>query len=85
MNHDKGVSTSNNSILAVKGKGYSYGSLALGSGGASSSQMMRGNGQASYGQSIVCYYCQKNLKGHLRSECQKLKSDTAKGFVQIKS
>ena len=78
MNRDKGGSTGNDAVLAVRGKGYGYGSSASGSGGASSSQTMRGNGQASYGQSIVCYYCQK--KGHRRSECRKLKSDTAKGI-----
>jgi len=77
MNRDKGGSTGNDAVLAVRGKGYGYGSSASGSGGASSSQTMRGNGQASYRQSIVCYYCQK--KGHRRSECRRLKSDTAKG------
>jgi len=82
MNGDKGGSTGNDTVLAVRGKGYGYGSLASGSGGASGSQMMRGNGQASYGQSIGCYYCQK--KGHRRSECRKLKSDMAKGICMEK-
>jgi len=78
MNPDKGGSTRNDAVLAVTGKGYGYGASASGSGRASSSQTMRGNGQASYGLSIVCYYCQR--KGHRRSECRKLKSDTAKGI-----
>jgi len=56
MNRDKGGSTGNDAVLAVRGKGYGYGFSALGSAGASSSQTMRGNGQASYGESIVCYY-----------------------------
>jgi len=77
MNSDKGGSTGKDAVLAVMGKGYGYGSSASESGGASSSQTMRGNGQASYGQSIVGYYCQK--KGHRRSESRRLKSDTAKG------
>jgi len=46
-------STGNDAVLAVRGKGYGYGSSASGSGGASSRPTMRGNGQASYGQSIV--------------------------------
>jgi len=78
MNRDKEGSTGNDAVLAVREKGYGYCSSASGSGGASSSQTMRGNGQASYRQSIVCYYCQK--MGHRRSECRKLKSDTAKGI-----
>jgi len=78
MNRDKGGSTGNDAILAARGKGYGYCSSASGSGRASSSQTMRGNGQASYGQWIVCYYCQ--MRGHRRSECRKLKSDTAKGI-----
>jgi len=82
MNRDKVVSTGNDVVQAVRGKGYGYGSSVSGSGGASSSQTMRGNRQTSYGQSIVWYYCQK--KGHRRSECPKLKSDTAKGIRKEK-
>jgi len=78
MNRNKGGSTDNDAVLAVRGKGYGYASSASGSGGASSSLRMRGNIQVSYGQSIVCYYCRK--KGHRRSEYQKLKSDTAKAI-----
>ena len=78
MNRDKGGSTGNDAVLALRGKGYGYGSSAWGFGGASGSQTMRGNGRASYGQSIVCYYYQK--KGHERSECGKRKSDPAKGI-----
>jgi len=55
MNHDKGGATGNDAVLEVRGKGYGYSSIASGSEGASSCQMMRGNGQASYAQSIVCY------------------------------
>jgi len=78
MNRDKGGSTGNDAVLAVRGKGYGYGSSVSRSGGVSSSLTMRGNGQASYGQSIVCYYCRK--KGHRRSEYRKLKSDTTKAI-----
>jgi len=38
MNRDQGGSAGNDTVLAVRGKGYGYGSSALGSGGASSSQ-----------------------------------------------
>ena len=78
MNRDKGVSAGDDAVLVVRGKGYGYGSSASGSGGAPSSIAGRVSGQTSYGQSIVFYYCQK--KGHRRSECRKLKSDTAKGI-----
>jgi len=82
MNHDKGGSTGNDAGLAVRGKGYGYGSSASGSRGASSSQTIRGNRQVNDGQSVVCYYCQK--KCHWRSECRKLRSDTATGIRKKK-
>jgi len=54
INRDKGGSTGKDAVLAVRGKGYGYGSLASRSGRASRSQTMTGNGEASYGQLIVC-------------------------------
>jgi len=81
MNRDKGGSMGNDAVLAVRGKGYGYGSSASGSGGASSIAG-RVSRQRSNGQPIVCYYCQK--KGHRRSECRKLKSETAKGICTDK-
>jgi len=77
MNRDKGGSTGNDAVLVVRGKGYGYGSAASGSAGASSIAG-RVSRQTSNRQPIVCYYCQK--KGHRRSECGKLRSDTAKGI-----
>ena len=78
INRDKGGTTGNHAVLAVRGKGYCYGSRASGSEGASTTRTMRGDRQASYRQSLVCYYCQK--KSYRRSECRKLKSAIAKGI-----
>ena len=54
MNLARCGSAGNNAVLLVRGKGYGYGILAPGSGGASDSQAMRGNRQVSYMQSIIC-------------------------------